>query len=164
MTELTEVQTEELLGGVDPPKDRSGRGIRAFRSPNTTYDQYLIVIAGDAWRITGDDKMVAEHKYVGVFARDLMYEATQIDPKDVPNSVAETAKLIAMECYAPDWYEFSNINADIADPESELTRLRQDKAELVRDMELSLQFVQDDAKTLAVATLRTAITNAKKES
>ena len=83
------------------------RGIRAYRSANLTYDQYLIVIAGDVWRITGDEKMTAEWKYISEFRGELMYTATQIGPGDIPSNVAETAKLIAMEYYAEDWKDFS---------------------------------------------------------
>ena len=81
--------------------------MRAFKAKGTQYDEYLIVIAGDAWRITGDDKMVAEWKYIGEFTGPLMYEATQINPDGVPVSVRETAQLIAMDMYAADWYDFA---------------------------------------------------------
>ena len=84
-----------------------GRGMRAFKAKGTQYDEYLIVIAGDAWRITGDDKMVAEWKYVGEFTGPLMYDAVQIDPDSVPISVRETTLLIAMDMYAADWHGFA---------------------------------------------------------
>jgi len=94
------------------------RGIRAFKSSDLQYDQYLIVIAGDVWLITGDDKVTAEWKYFGEYTTRSLesgitqinpHEMTQIKPKGVPNSVAETAKLIAMEMYAADWRDFAAI-------------------------------------------------------
>ncbi|KKM93316.1 hypothetical protein LCGC14_1209680 [marine sediment metagenome] len=81
--------------------------MRAFKAKGTQYDEYLIVIAGDAWRITGDDKTVAEWKYVGEFTGPLMYDAVQIDPDSVPISVRETTLLIAMDMYAADWHGFA---------------------------------------------------------
>ena len=83
------------------------RGMRAYKNSTLDYDQYLIVIAGDVWRITGDDKTVAEWKYVGEFTGPLMYDAVQIDPDSVPISVRETTLLIAMDMYAADWHGFA---------------------------------------------------------
>lgn len=89
------------------------RGMRAYKSKALQYDQYLIVIAGDVWLVTGDDKASLDGKYIGEYNSRLMYEgafvydATQIKPEDVPLPVVETAQLIAMECYAEDWRDFS---------------------------------------------------------
>lgn len=83
------------------------RGMEVYKSKDSQYDQFTIVIAGDAWLITGDDKTTAEWEYIGEFIRSLMYEATQINPREVPASVVETAKLIALEYYAADWQNFN---------------------------------------------------------
>ncbi len=80
--------------------------MRAYQSSIIRDDQYMIVIAGDVWVITGDDKMSAGHEYVGEFIRSLMYEAQPIDPKNLPITVIETAQLIALEYYAADWRDF----------------------------------------------------------
>ena len=83
------------------------RGMRAYRSCDLRYDQYLIVIAGDVWRISGDEKGADGGEYIGEFTGKIMYDAVQIDSRDIPKTVIETAQLIAMECYAEDWRDFS---------------------------------------------------------